>query len=241
MKTSFYNQILHAIKKNSGKPTQHTFLATYLGNTHPRYPISAPVVRTIAKTWMQEHKDITAIEFATLLTALIEGESFTEKVMAGILLDYATAEQRKFQPEIFDQWLDHLEGWAEVDVLCTGKYSHTEIESQWSHWKPLLVKFSRSKNIHKRRASLVFFCAPLRKTASDALSKTALQLVDRLKGEKEILITKAISWLLRSMVKYNRTLLEIYMKENAETLPAIARRETLVKLTTGKKTTKKKN
>jgi 3-methyladenine DNA glycosylase AlkD len=70
------------------------------------------------------------------------------------------------------------------------------------------------------------------------LSETALMIVDKLKDEEKILITKAISWLLRSMVKYNRDAVEAYIKHHASSLPRIALRETLVKLETGKKTIK---
>ncbi len=238
MKIPSHEQILQLIKKNSGKPTQHTFLNTYLGNTHPRYPISAPILRKIAKDWMKDHRDLSAKEFAALLNELVQGESSTEKMMAGILLDYSSADQRKFNPVLFDKWLDHLEGWAEIDAVCTSKYSRTEIADQWLKWKPLLIKFSRSKNINKQRASLVFFCSPLSKLEDKRMAETALALIDRLKGENKILITKAISWLLRSMTKYNREPLELYLKKNAETLPKIAVRETTVKLETGRKTKK---
>src|SRR5687767_10080694 len=148
MKNSFHDELLHQIKLKSGKGTQHTFLDSYLGNTHPRYPISVPALRTIAREWMKEHKQLPTKEFATLLTALIRGESSTEKVMAGILLGYSTIGQRKFNPSLFDKWLNHLVGWAEVDAVCTGKYSVTELVDQWAAWKPLLLKFSTSKNIN---------------------------------------------------------------------------------------------
>ena len=240
MKDSLHQQILHQIKKNAGKSTAHTFLDSYLGNSHFRYPISAPLLRRIAKEWMNDHRDLAAGDFASLLTALIEAASGTEKSMAGILLDYATPDQRKFKPALFDQWLDHLEGWAEIDALCTGRYSATEVVNQWNKWKPLLVKFSKSKNINKRRASIVFFCSPLSKVESKEISQTALEIVDTLKDEREVLITKAISWILRSMVRYNRKMVEIYLKENSASLPKIALRETLVKLETGKKSLKQK-
>ena len=236
MKSSFYLQILHQIKEKSGKPTQHTFLDSYLGNQHPRYPISAPVLRTMAKEWVKAHREVSSAEFASLIAELIHGESATEKYMAGILLDYSSPTQRKFNPKLFDEWLNHLEGWAEVDAVCTNKYTRTELVSQWKTWKPLLLKLSKSKNINKRRASIVFFCSPLSQFENKELSAVALENVDRLKGENKVLITKAISWVLRSMVKYNRKILEEYLNENADTLPRIAVRETLVKLQTGRKT-----
>jgi 3-methyladenine DNA glycosylase AlkD len=64
----------------------------------------------------------------------------------------------------------------------------------------------------------------------------ALENVTELKSEKAVLITKAISWVLRSMVKHHKTLVTQYVKENKDTLPAIAVRETLIVLKTGKKT-----
>lgn len=234
-----HEEILAAIKKNSGKPTQHTFLDSYLGNEHPRYPISAPVLRKIAKEWMANHRDLTTTEFAKLLTSLIEGKSSTEKCMAGILPDYATEVQRKFDPALFDAWLEHLVGWAEVDSVCTGKYSTSEIPANWKKWKTLLIKFSKSTNIQKRRASIVLLCSPLRKPGNEALVDVAFENVDRLKREKEILITKAISWVLRSMEKNYRKMLKEYLTANKENLPKIAVRETMMKLKTGKKTTKK--
>jgi 3-methyladenine DNA glycosylase AlkD len=233
-----HKEILEQIQHHSGKPTQHTFLDSYLGNSHPRYPITIPLLRKIAKEWMKANRDLPVSKFSSLLTSLNKGKSSTEKTMVGILLDNSTLDQRKFDPEIFNTWLNYVEGWAEVDSLCTGRYSDSEILSQWKIWKPLLIQFSKSKNIQKRRASLVLLCSPLRKSEDERLSSIALQNVERLKSEKEILITKAISWVLRSMVKHHRAVLETYMKQESG-LPAIAVRETMQVLETGRKTSRK--
>jgi 3-methyladenine DNA glycosylase AlkD len=231
-------KILKTIRQNSGKPTHHTFQDNYLGNTHPRYAISAPVLRRIAKDWKKSALLLSVNEFEKLITSLVHGKSSTEKCMAGILLDYATPDQRKFDPELFDSWLDSVTGWAEVDALCSGRYTAAEIPHNDNVWKKLLVRLSKSKNINKRRASLVFLCSPLRAIAHEPLAEAALANVDTLKHEKEILITKAISWLLRSMVKHHRKSVEEYVQRNRKNLPAIAVRETLTKLKTGKKTKK---
>lgn len=235
MENANHLEILELIKKHSGKPTLQTFLDSYLGNNHPRYPIGAPVLRKIAREWMRNHRDLSATEFSAIIEAFVEAPSSTEKCMAGILLDNSTKDQRKFDPKLFDTWLDHLIGWAEIDSVCTGKYTITEITGQWKTWKPLITKFSKSKNINKRRASLVLFCSPLSSVDDGPLADHALSIVDRLKHEKEILITKAISWVLRSMERRYRKKLESYLRENSDTLPRIAVRETMVKLRTGRK------
>jgi 3-methyladenine DNA glycosylase AlkD len=232
----FHLEILGLIKQNSGTPTQHTFLDSYLGNDHPRYPINVPTLRLIGKEWSAAHRSLGATEFQKIVDSLIHGESATEKNMAGILLDLSSKDQRKFDPSCFDKWLDQLIGWAEIDSVCTGAYTVTEIPANWNVWNGLLIRFSKSKNISKRRASLVLLCSPMRKAADERLATAALANIDRLKGEPEILITKAISWLLRSMIKNHRKDVVDYLNKNHTTLPKIAVRETQKVLDTGKKT-----
>ena len=73
------------------------------------------------------------------------------------------------------------------------------------------------------------------KPTDEEVADTALENIELLKHEKEILITKAISWVLRSMIRHHREKVAEYLEENAATLPAIAVRETRTKLSTGKK------
>jgi 3-methyladenine DNA glycosylase AlkD len=236
MKNVHHKEILDLIKTHSGKATQHTFSDSYLGNSHPRYAISAPVLRKIAKEWMGAHRNLSSQQIAELVTSLIEAESATEKCMAGILLDATKKEQRKFDMHLFDQWLDHLIGWAEVDAVCTGPYTITEIPLDIKRWKKQLTEFSKSDNIQKRRASIVLLCSPLSRIENNELAEIGLKNVDRLKSEKEILITRAISWILRSMIKHHKKMVSDYVKENQDSLPKLAVRETMIKLKTGRKT-----
>jgi len=232
---ALHQEILQEIINRSGKPTQHTFLETYLGNSHQRYPISMPIQREIAKTWVKSNSNVSAKEFNALITSLINGESFNEKIMGGIILDYAKPEQRKINPILIDQWLEQLEGWAEIDTLCTGKYTKTEIPLNWKKWKPFLKKLARSKNISKRRASIVFLCQVVSHNDEVDIAKLAIENIELLKHEKDVLITKAISWILRSMIRRHRKLVEEYISKNQSSLPAIAVRETKIKLKTGRK------
>ena len=234
-----YKEIVASLKSTGGKARNDVFLDKYLGNKHPKYALSTPALRKIAQDWMKRHRDISPEDLAELLTYLVEGKTFTEKIMAGVMLGYATPAQRSFNIKVFDHWLNQLEGWAEIDALCSGKYSLNEIPRNWKAWSKQLVRFNKSKEIEKRRASLVLLCSPLSHTGDAALREAAFTLIDRIKNEKDILITKAISWLLRSMVRHHHDAVMDYINENAETLPAIAVRETRKKLETGRKTTPK--
>jgi 3-methyladenine DNA glycosylase AlkD len=241
MKNAFHKDLLSLIVKNSGKPTRHTFLNSYLGNDHLRYPINNPTMRIIARDWMRAHKDLGPDAFADLLTSLIEGESCTEKMMAGFIMGYSTKAQRNVDPAIFDEWLDHLVGWVEVDTLCTGDFVRTQLPLQWTKWKKLVLKLSKDPNINKRRASLVLFCSVLGRIEDEAIADTAFTIIERLKGEKEVIITKAISWVLRTMIKHYRERVSDYLWENSESLPKIAVRETRMKLDTGTKNVRRQS
>lgn len=231
-----HQEILEAIHANSGTPTQHTFLDRYLGNKYPKYAIDNPTLRRIAKGWMRDNLNLSPREFKTVISSLVKGRSGTEKMIAGMILDVSKPAQRNFKPAIFDQWLNYIQGWALVDSLCTGSYTADELPRQWRDWKKLLIKLSKSNNINKRRASLVLLCSPVRRHHEKKLAEVALANIDRLKYEKEILITKAISWLLRSLVKHHKKMVADYIKKKQSTLTAIAVRETLIKIRRGKKT-----
>jgi 3-methyladenine DNA glycosylase AlkD len=230
-----HKKLLNLIKRHAGKPTQHTFSDSYLGNTNPRYAINVPTLRKIAMHWLTENTTINQRDFIATITSLVSGKSSTEKCLAGILVNYIKPEQFKIDTMTFDTWLDHLTGWVEVDTLCTGDYSVAEITKNFTAWKKLLVSLSKSANINKQRASLVLLCSPLQQLDDDRLVKLAFANINRLKSERDILITKAISWILRSMNKHHQVSLKAFVEENQNVLPKIAVREVFQKIKTGKK------
>ncbi|HTH55958.1 MAG TPA: DNA alkylation repair protein [Cyclobacteriaceae bacterium] len=231
---SLHRELLGEIIKNSKKATQHTFADNYLGNSNLRYAINMPKLRTVGKTWYKK-KILTSKQFYQLVASLIKAPSSTEKMLGGIFLDFDRKHLEKFDPKILDSWLNHLHGWAEIDTLCYGHFKVDIVLEVWPTWKKVLTGLNKSKNINKRRASIVLLCKPLTRSDDERLCKQALQMIDTLKEEKEILITKAISWTLRSMVKLHRSDLEKYLAKNKASLPAIAVRETSTKLKTGRK------
>jgi 3-methyladenine DNA glycosylase AlkD len=235
-----HKEILTTIKERSGKATAFTASDAYLGTSHPRYPINVPTMRSLAKEWIRKNADMEVKTFSAVLTSLIQGKSCTEKLVAGLMLNLAKGDLRAIDPLLLVKWLDHLEGWVEIDTLCTGNFAAVELPRRWSVWKKIVNNLSRSPNINKRRASLVLFCTPLRKNDDQSLLQAALKNIDRLKGEKAVIITKAISWVLRCGVVHNKAAIKKYVDLNENTLPKIAVRETRMLITTGRKTKPKK-
>jgi len=230
-----HKNILVQLQKFAKKPTPNPAAARYIGTAHPLYPISVPQLREIAKQWAKENKDISAKELDEVLDSLAEGESFHEKALAGLLLEYTKKVRGELSlKKLGDRFL-LLEGWAEIDSMASGKFSDNEVLNRWEEWQKFIQQFSKSKHIQQRRASLVLLTKPLSHTTDEDLQALAFEVIKKLQHEKDIQITKAISWLLRSMARHHAKAVKVYLKENEALLPAIAVRETRRKLDTGKK------
>jgi 3-methyladenine DNA glycosylase AlkD len=207
-----------------------------LGSDKPTACIGSGETTKLAKKFCREN-NFTANEFLSLLDSLYsQAATFDEIELAARLISAATNFKKDIPPAKLDYWLGFTHGWAEVDLLCQSNFLPEDLEKKWQDWQKILIKFSKDKNIHKRRASLVLLTKSLRNSPDKKFLKLALTNTDRLKKEKEILITKAISWVLRSAIKNHKKEVVDYLEKNKEALPKIAIREVTTKLITGRKT-----
>jgi len=210
-------------------------LLRYVGTDKKCFVITAETEKRIIKQWVKEHSDLSQPEFMELLDSLYQGASINEISIAGRLLRSLPNLKKNVKPECVDLWLNRLHGWSEVDSLCQSNFSSAEFLANWKRWKRLLTKLASDANVNKRRASLVLLTKSVRDSDDPRLTDLAFVNIDRLKSERDILITKAVSWLLRDLARHNRARVERYLKENEETLPKIAVRETRMKISTGRK------
>lgn len=234
----YHLELLKKLKKYADKGTgkrKNQAGKDYVGTTKIYYNIKALVKEKIAKDWIKKHPKLSIAEYTHLLTSLFKGKSHEEILIGGKLLKLLPKFRKQLDPNLLDKWLENIEGWAEVDSICQSNFSAEELLLNWNNWKKLIIDFSLSGNPHKRRASLVLLTMPVRKSPDPRLSKLAFKITDKLKKENHLLITKAISWLLRSLIKNHRREVEKYLKENQDLLPKTALRETKRKLLTGRK------
>lgn len=231
----FHQELLKKIKKVAKKPQQTSDDINYLGTKHFHYGLSVPQLREIIKQWVKKHANLKIDELIALLISLSAGNSYAEKTTVGSLLHCYPKLRKQIDPKILDELLEDCLGWAEVDSLCQSTFNADEILSKWNNWKKVITQLNKNKNPHKKRASLVLMTKAVRDTNDQRLLNLALRCIDTLKTEKDILITKSISWLLRDMIKNFRTEVTQYLNQNSDSLPKVALREVKNKLTTGKK------
>jgi len=236
----YHQEILSEIKRQAAQEgaayVDHS--DDYIGTTKPCYLIRTPVIRQVAKDWIKRHPDLTPADYLCLLDSLSQGESHNEFSFVGMLLEYLPKLRKTLKPRQLDRWLERAEGWAEVDSICQSSFTAEESLANWKQWKCWLVSLPKSSNVHKRRASLVLLTKPVRDSTDARLSDLAFANVERLKCDKDILITRAISWLLRDLIKNHRQEVESYLRDNQDSLPKITLRETRNKLKSGRKSGK---
>jgi len=208
---------------------------SYGGSGRPYYNVSVPDRRGIVKRWLASHKTMAAEAFFAVVDSLTEGESHEEKTLAGMLVGANARARAAVTTKDLDRWLGRLNGWAEVDTWCQNLFTAEDMLADWPAWRDLIDRLSTDANINKRRAALVLLNGPVHYCPDPRFRDLAFIVLERLKPERPILITKAVSWLLRSMLTQHRDAVVTYIAANEASLPAIALRETRTKLKTGTK------
>lgn len=210
--------------------------SSYAGNNDEGLGVRVPAARKIAKQFTENHSELSRDGWIELLNELSRGRYDDEKQMIGKLLEYNSELRSSIGPEELDYWLDELVGWCQVDCLCQSSFTSDDLLSNWDVWKKGLRELSRSRNISERRASIVILNKPVMQSDDKRLADLGFELVDDLRDEKDKLITKAVSWILRSLIKHHGDRVRVYLDRNEDLLPRIAVREARKKLETGRKT-----
>jgi 3-methyladenine DNA glycosylase AlkD len=211
---------------------------SYGSSGRPCYGVSVPDRRAMARRWVGEHKRAPDEAVLAVVESLLGGESHEERTLATLLLRYSKAAREAAKPGDVDRWLDNLNGWAEVDSLCQNVFAADQMLADWPAWRALIERLSTDPNINKRRASVVLLTGPVHYDGDRRLADLAFAMIERVKSERPILITKAVSWLLRALADRHHAAVTAYIDANEATLPKIAIREARTKLRTGTKSGK---
>jgi len=237
IKNKYHQNLVKMFEANKNILDNNDWVKKYLGTSKNYYNLKSGDKRNLIKDYLKS-AELSFDDFVDLLLSLSKGDSFEELATMGTVLDFYPNYRSKLAPKIVDKLFDNVEGWAEVDLTCV--FTPEDLSANWPEWEKLLSDFNSDKNVHKCRASLVLLTLPLRKSPDPRFYKIALKNVENLKTEKNILITKAVSWVLRSMIKNHPEIVKEYLDKNKDTLPRIAVREITSKLLTGKKYINKK-
>lgn len=209
----------------------------YTGSPRVHLGVGANGLRDFLSEFVSSHKnELTPDAAVPLLDALYAGRTVEEPILAGMLLAKLPELRAVLPLNVFERWLDRLQGWVEVDSTCQTAFAPKDLYARWDGWSALLRKLNADPNISKRRASIVLLIRTVRESYDTRGVALALELVDNLKSERDKLITKAVSWVLREAIKRHASAITAYVDGHASELAPHVVREVWKKLTTGKKT-----
>jgi len=211
------------------------FVQKYLGTKRKFLCLRSQSRDKILRTAAEELKKLDLEETIKILDELFSTDTFEDFNFAGKLLTKLPEVRKALKLSQIKKWVSHSNGWAECDSICQSLFHGEEISARWDEWQKAIIIFSKDKNIQIRRASLVLQVKPMRELNDQRLRKLAFETIEKLKVEKEVLITKAISWLLRELTRQDEAEVRKYLENNKSSLPTVAYREAMRKIITGKK------
>lgn len=222
---------LHAAADPSRRPP-----VNYLGEGSDEVlGVPVPVRRSIASAWARAQGRNDSAGVLAVVESLFDGPTLEEKTLGPLILGCHRAARAAVRPDDVDRWLGKLTGWSEIDHLCQGLFPAAQLLADWPAWREALDAWPEADSAAHRRASLVLLTGPVRTDPDPRLAAQAFATLERLCRETDPLISKAVSWLLRSLAARHADAVSGWLEPHASVVPSFVAREVRAKLATGRK------
>ncbi|MBI1971630.1 MAG: DNA alkylation repair protein [Candidatus Wildermuthbacteria bacterium] len=207
-----YKTIVLGLKKHEDKEGAAIAKSYHKYGGYESYGLTTPVVRMLLK---QRKKDIQALNCkeALVLARKFFNSHIEEHALAGnYTLQLKTDCITPTQYDYLDRLLDHFRSWSAIDGFCVGggKVLQPLLSKYPKETLALLRKWNKSKNMWKRRASVVAFTRKVGE--SGRFIKEALELCENLIWAKEDLVRKAVGWCLKDVMRGDKKRVLAYVK-----------------------------
>ncbi len=213
---------LHELILNLKRKKRKNLPDDYTGSKKIHLNIPIPKLTKEIKIWCKNNSPNPS-SFEKLLLDLAKSNIHEETLAIGKLLASCPKLRKELDCTILDKLLKNAEGWEEIDVICQiSKFSAKEFLENRGKWENLLKDFNKRDSLVYKRASLVLCINFIRKLKQDEkLANLIFENILNLLSEDDKLITKAISWILREMIKssdYYKNLVKNFVNEHQNQL-----------------------
>lgn len=206
----------------------------YFPSVQENLGVYAADIRRIVRDLRKRTKDENAETVFKLTVAIIkrntlEGRQAAFEIFAGHKAAMASLNLKRL--ETLGRGIDN---WASVDGFACGLSGIAWRKGQITDAD--IKRWARSNDPWWRRAAVVS-TVPLNLASRGGSgdSKRTIMLCEMAVGDDHVMVHKALSWALRSLVDIDRKAVSDFLKRHEAKLPALVKREVTRKLTTGKK------
>lgn len=214
--------------KKAAVPAKALEMQAYMKSTMPYHGVQTPMRRAICRQVFKDLAFKNAQEWESEVRAIWSGARFREEKYCALqLCSHKSADE--FQTPKALKLYEHLivDGawWDYVDTLAADRVGGL-LERFPKEIKPLMLEWSRSKDMWKRRTSII--CQLNLKDAFDL--ELLYTCIEPSLGSKEFFLQKAIGWALRQHAWRDSKEVKRYIAQNEARLAPLSRREALKNL-----------
>lgn len=195
--------------------------------------VRTPEMRQVARSWMAAHKALAPAGVLAIAGALWDAGSRDERMVGLFMLERDKRALRDLTWDHFDRWRGDIDNWIVCDQLAT-KVFGPWITLDPGRRLPYLDLLIAEPGLYSRRLALVA-TVPLNRTAKTAIPAQTLAMIDRVRHERQAMISKAVSWALRELAKTHAAAVAAYLDAHRQELAGNVVREVANKLETGLK------
>lgn len=208
--SEFYLEIVSALKKHGDKKIAESEKYYHKYDRYESYGLRMPVLRNLLNRYKKDIQKLSCKDALALARKFFTSH-IEEQVLAG---NYVLHIKRDClilaRFNYLDKALGHLNSWSTIDDFCMNVFQSILLE----YPKKALVilrGWNKSKNMWKRRASVVVFTRKVGE--SGKFAKEALEFCENLIWAKEDLVRKAVGWCLKDVMRGDKKRVLAYVKD----------------------------
>ncbi|MDD5038232.1 MAG: DNA alkylation repair protein [Dehalococcoidales bacterium] len=190
------------------------------------YGVKTATVTKIARKYFPEVEPLGKREVFALCEELLKS-GYTEE--AFIAAEWAYWLRDEYEPNdftVFERWLDkYIDNWAKCDTLCN--HAIGSFIEKYPRYLVNLKNWARSENRWLRRASAVTLIVPAKQ---GKFLKDIFEIADILLMDKDDLVQKGYSWMLKEASRIHQKEVFDYVLSNSQLMSRTALRYAIEKM-----------
>ncbi len=214
-----YQKIYNDLVKHKNKNGVELDKRYHKYDGYESWGLSSPVFVDVMKTYKKTIKNLTCDEVLEL-SRMFYKTKISEPIFAGtfVLENRLDCMDKKWLP-FFDEVLEYFISWGTIDDFCIDVLQPVLLKYP-NETFIFLKKWNQSKNMWKRRASVVAFVRKIGE--SGKFTDEALMLCENLIWDKENMVQKGVGWCLKDIMRGEKRKVFKYVKKlRKRSVPAI--------------------